>query len=417
MRSATSANSLVWRTLAATLLVLISLGVATLLLEVLVRTFAPTTDFLWQGDPDIGIKLIPGKLGRSVKRGEFDVQVRVNSIGFRDREHSIAKASETQRVVLLGDSFIEAIQVPFEESINAKLELRLRANGHPAEIINFGVSGSGTARQYLALRRYGVRYSPDLVLLFFVGNDISDNSRRLQGRTYLPYPRTTEDGKLARDSTGQPLFTPFVDSTGSGSNLLTLLKDHWKTYRFLRELVDATPAVAEAAYKLGLPSESPHAPAADKANSLGFFEIYRTPPKALWSEAWQVTEELLLATRDLAESNGAQFAVVLIPAAWEVYPRQWEQAVERIPAMRSASLNPEEPSRRLVSFLQAHGVAVFSLLPQFRTGAGKGPPLYIEGDGHWTSAGHELAADLLKDPISQILSVHGHAAMNHDRHK
>jgi hypothetical protein len=63
------------------------------------------------------MKLIPGKRGQAVQRGIFSTEIEVNSAGFRDREHSIEKQAGTRRVVLLGDSFLEAIQVPFDRSM------------------------------------------------------------------------------------------------------------------------------------------------------------------------------------------------------------------------------------------------------------------------------------------------------------
>src|SRR5215813_7966746 len=101
--SATSL-SLPKRVAMLTLLTLIGLGLGVCLLEVTVRLFFPTTDFLWQWDSRIGMKLVPGMHGRSVKRGAFDVLVNVNSAGFRDREHSVDKPAGTKRIVLLGDS-------------------------------------------------------------------------------------------------------------------------------------------------------------------------------------------------------------------------------------------------------------------------------------------------------------------------
>ena len=228
-----SDSSLTKRFLLAASLVALSLTLALALLEVALRLFYPMSDFLWQWDTRIGMKLIPGKQGRSIKPGVFDVAVSVNAEGFRDRDHAREKPPGTYRVALLGDSFVEAIQVPFEDSITAVLQRRLERHGVKVETINFGVSGSGTARQYLALREYGLRYQPDLVLLFLVGNDISDNSRRLKGAPYYPYPLLTQDGKLLRSDAGEPLFTSFA-APAPGLALPDAVKHHWKTYRFLR---------------------------------------------------------------------------------------------------------------------------------------------------------------------------------------
>src|SRR5262249_16110352 len=93
------------RLMALRLLVVTGLVISVCLFEVTVRLFYPTSDFLWQWDSRIGMRLVPGMHGRSVKPGIFDVPVDVNSVGFRDREHSIEKPAGTKRIVLLGDSF------------------------------------------------------------------------------------------------------------------------------------------------------------------------------------------------------------------------------------------------------------------------------------------------------------------------
>jgi len=387
------------------LLVALGIGFGACLLEITVRLFFPTTDFLWQWDSRIGMRLVPGLHGRSVKPGAFDVAVDVNSAGFRDREHSIEKPAGTKRIVVLGDSFVEAIQVPFKDSITAQLENRLKSDGARTEVINFGVSGTGTARQYLALREYGLEYKPDLVLLLFVGNDFSDNSRQLQGRPYVPYPQTTSDGKLAHDESGQPRFTAFADQSSSVAPLTGILKNHWKSYRFIRETVDNSPAINRLLYSVGLMSTPPETVNSLAADNFGFYEIYRVKQKPVWEQAWGLTEELLLAVRDLTESHSAQFAVVLVPAAWEVYPKLWEGVLEKTPSLRKAELDLDQPSKRLTGFLNEHGVTVLSLLDSFRKQAANRPPLYFQNDGHWTSEGHRLAAELVARPVSAMLET------------
>src|SRR5437870_7682252 len=145
-----------------TLCILIGFGFALGVVssELLVRELFPVSDFLWQWDPVIGMKLIPGKRGRWVKQGIYDVSVEVNSAGFRDREHAVEKPRGVHRVILLGDSQVEALQVPFEETIGSLLENRLQKTDVPSEVINLGVSGTGTAREYLTLREYGLKYKP-----------------------------------------------------------------------------------------------------------------------------------------------------------------------------------------------------------------------------------------------------------------
>jgi len=389
------------RLVSSCLLLAFGFGLGLLSSEILVRALFPVSDFFWQWDPVIGMKLVPGKHGRSVKQGVYDVRVDVNSAGFRDREHAIKKPSGVYRVVLLGDSQVEALQVPFEQTITSVLEDRLEKERIPSEVINFGVSGAGTAREYLALREYGLKYKPDLVLLFFVGNDFGDNTRQLKGLSYIPYPKTSEDGSLVLDGTEHPTFNAFADQTSRLSPLTSVLRDHSKGYHLIRDTIDALPPLGDI--WSGLRPKSAILAASDQSvgSDFGLYEIYRTTPKPAWAKGWRVTEELLLAVRNLAKESGVPFGVVVVPAAWEVYPQRWAEVLSQVPAMREAPLDVDLPNRNLVRFLNEHDVHTIDLLNDFRARATKDPFLYLRGDGHWTAAGHRLAADLVNEQIAK----------------
>ena len=67
---------------------------------------------------------------------------------------------------MLGDSFIEAFQVPFEKTVGEVLGRELSTlRGTPVEVLNFGVGGYGTTQELLTLKQQVWKYSPDLVVL------------------------------------------------------------------------------------------------------------------------------------------------------------------------------------------------------------------------------------------------------------
>jgi SGNH hydrolase-like domain, acetyltransferase AlgX len=393
-----------WKSKFAVNFVLVSFGIviAALFLELTVRIFVPVSDFFWESNPVLGTKLVPYKRGRWVRRGLFDVQIQINSHGFRDREHSYEKAAGNKRVAMLGDSYLEALQVPWERSITYQLEEKLRSKGIRAETINLGVSGFGTGREYLMLRDCGLSYKPDLVLLFFVGNDLLNNSVRLEGKPYLPYPLVNGDKLLSRDSSGEPRFTSIVDTRSSLSFITGFLKDRSASFRLLRTTIDSSPGINEILYRLGLVSTISDK-GSNAGNDFGLYEVYRSAEKEALSESWVITEQLVLEIRRLAATHSVKFAVVLVPAPWEVYPALWQAVLNRLPAMRLVSMDLEKPSLRLRSFLKAHGIMYMDLLPGFRDQANSSPLLFFEPDNHWTPAGHRLAADLIIDPTVSIL--------------
>ena len=130
---------------------------------------------------------------------------RINAHGLRDREYAYEKEPGTFRVLALGDSFTAAIEHPVDQTWTKFLERRLNARSGDLtfEVINAGRSASGTGYQYLWYDTEGYKYSPDLVLLVVIGNDLTDNFRALaerEGRHWLWDPFfELRDGELVRD--------------------------------------------------------------------------------------------------------------------------------------------------------------------------------------------------------------------------
>ena len=76
-------------------------------------------------DRDLGWTLEPGaEFSRQVPGGI--VSVRYNSEGYRDTEHSGAPPADTIRIVVLGDSYMEANMVPLEQVFHKQLEKNLK---------------------------------------------------------------------------------------------------------------------------------------------------------------------------------------------------------------------------------------------------------------------------------------------------
>src|SRR5262249_36956349 len=118
--------------------------------------------------------------------------VRVNSAGFRGPEWNVAKPPNTYRIAVVGDSFTEAPHVAYEQTFGAVAQRALSEcpvlRGKRAQVMNFGIDGYATAQELVTLRRHVWQYSPDLVVLaFFSGNDLRNNSVALEGDKCRPF--------------------------------------------------------------------------------------------------------------------------------------------------------------------------------------------------------------------------------------
>ena len=128
----------------------------------------------------------------------------INQDGLRGPDYETAKRDDTLRIAVLGDSFTSGFEVPFESTFGQVLERHLSkcraTRDRRVEVLNFGQRGSGTGEQLLILREKVLKYEPDAVVLaFFAGNDIRNNSRALQ-RGNRPYFVRDDQGRLALDA-------------------------------------------------------------------------------------------------------------------------------------------------------------------------------------------------------------------------
>lgn len=96
--------------------------------------------------------------------------IHTNSRGLRSPEHLPDNPNRKRRILVLGDSFAFGWGVDDHETFPAQLQARMP----DAEVINLGVSGYNLAQSHRLLVAEGLRYEPDLVILSFCHNDVTD---------------------------------------------------------------------------------------------------------------------------------------------------------------------------------------------------------------------------------------------------
>jgi hypothetical protein len=350
----------------------------------------------WQHDERAGSRLRPGAEGWSLSEGS--AYVKVNSRGLRDREHALPKPSGVYRIAVLGDSYAEALQVDLEETFWWRLARRLEACGFQPgkriEAVNFGVSGYGTAQQLVTLRLRAWDYAPDLVLLaFFPGNDVRNNSRALEREKERPF-FVLRDGALVLDDS----FTAdasWLDSRETGRRRAPL--HHLRLYQLMRKVRAGnleprhnTP-IAAAVADGGKPTLSLSERGLDE-------NVLREPTDAAWREAWAVTEALVVAMQRESGAHGARFVVAVLSNAGAVYP---DPAVRRRYAEFLGVNDLLYPERRLRELGERRGIEVVTLTEDMQRHA-DATRTYLHGFantrlgfGHWNQAGHALGAELI----------------------
>jgi hypothetical protein len=120
----------------------------------------------WKTAPNCSFVSTGGRMN-----AEFFQEITTNSHGFRDKERTLTKPPETIRIAFMGDSMIEAFQVPFEKTAGQVLENKLNRiltpeNDRNFEVLNFGVGNYGLGQMFLIYKEIASKFQPDYVLVF-----------------------------------------------------------------------------------------------------------------------------------------------------------------------------------------------------------------------------------------------------------
>lgn len=99
--------------------------------------------------------------------------VSTDSLGYRGTSFPRAKPAGEVRVFFTGDSFTYGAFVDDSLTVPARLQQQLRAGCREARVINAGLGGSTISEQSEMIQR-GLVLDPDIVVLMFYDNDITD---------------------------------------------------------------------------------------------------------------------------------------------------------------------------------------------------------------------------------------------------
>lgn len=356
-----------------------------LVVEIGLRVLVPKPFLGYQYDESSGTGLIPGSEGWWTVEGVN--YIRINAAGSNDdREYSVEKTPGTYRVVVLGDSYVEALQVAPGESFSRVLEGRLNEECQVEgvrtfEILQFGVSGHGAPQYWQTWLSRAREFQPDLVLaLITTGNDFRNAVEELEGDSGRPY-FVARNGDFEWDMS-------FRDESPLNPELHV-----WARIR--PWVLDASRTVAVAWESLRRIRDTVRAGSQPQDALMGDNTIYR--PYEQLSSSWQQGYLATLAAIDALESGtedaGSEFLAVIGTNDPQVHP---SASVRAQLAIRLGVTDLDGPSRWLTRELAKAGVPYVDLVPELRaeaeaTGIGMHgqPP---DWGGHWNAVGHQVVA-------------------------
>ena len=134
--------------------------------------------------PEAGFVKPPDTELRASNNLDYRQVSRVNSLGFLDREPpSPERAAASCHLTILGDSFIEAREVPITSKVQVRLEELAAAERPDLDLTTsaFGLRDTRQVQQLAFFDAYARPLEPKAVVLALVLNDLRNNSSLLRG--------------------------------------------------------------------------------------------------------------------------------------------------------------------------------------------------------------------------------------------
>jgi len=354
------------------LLALASIVVTLVALELGVRLVAPQdvdlydADKLLRNDTEAGFRLY-----RARAASHFSgVDVRINSLGFRDREVLLPKPAEVFRILAVGDSVTFGFGVELAETYAKRLERRLSTlagGGRRVEVVNAGLGDTGLDYSLFVLQTRARRLEADLVLVGIVLNDIYDYEEAAQGRAAA--------GRVSRRL--------------RDLNYGLLRRSHLYLVNYL--------ALRSALYRRGLLDIN-----AIRGHSFLALADSSERQARAWRSSLALLERLVQAGKDAR----IPLVFVVFPLGLQLDEQALQTYRDALGIRVGASALAGIPQRRLADFAAAHGTPLVDLLPAFR--ASRGEWLFLRGRSishdwvHPSPAGHRVAAEEIARALARL---------------
>ncbi len=354
-----------------------------------------------QFDPLTGWSKKPGATSTR-KTPEFNVRYEINALGLRDSDTtSYAKPAGTYRVLCLGDSFTLGYTVDEHDLFVEQLGRAWRSEGRRVDVVNAGTEGWSTDQEIEWFLSEGVKYQPDLVLIFPYENDLYWNGQTQYRR--FPKPRFGADGVLDSPPLKDPGPTSWSEHTALGLLFQGTPKDPSGIYEvpFEQTKFSLSSGKQGEAAVVKKPGQLPREWAA----------LMVTPPDFML-DAIARTRGGLSTLRDACAKSAAKLVVVPIP------PKAAVQQGALDSLRGSVCLRDEgwKPNQSVLTFLElAHGLGISALDPTDalravartpeRSGAARADPdleapeLYFVRDWHFNPRGNLEFAHFLHDQL------------------
>ena len=389
--------------------VLGTLLVVYLVLEGWARLFPPKDQMVWPlvQDPAVGSRFQANARVVLSNGLDFRVEERTNEAGFLDRPlPPAARKPGTCRIAIIGDSFVEAAQVPNSQKVQVELERLMKARWPTlgVETMAFGFSGTGQLNQLGYLDAHVRPRKPDLIVLVFVSNDFANNSSLLESIRVGWHPAHTPR-VFARETANGAIEVQPIDANWMSWRLPAAQDERpWlharlhrasRFYRWLyAKLTLQYPAVAQ--WMGREPTEADRTRA--RIDGIAGLDPQYARLLKGWGQASPNIDLMFQEPDPLPDAF--QQALRFTGFAFDTYKARAAADGSKLAVLTTHEVR-DRAEQRLRAMLKEKDIPLLSLNEHIAARGGKTADAHWRHDGHWSPQGHTWAAETVLGHIDK----------------
>ncbi len=331
------------------------------------------------------------------------MRVAVNSFGIRGPEIPPKRPGES-RILILGDSFIQALHIDYDKTVGRVLERKI--DKPDVRVVQHGMSSWSPLLEWNWLLKKGLTLEPNTVVLVLCPNDFWDAESGHDDAAYVKSAIFAPDGTPSFDISPASYWGAYkLQLFRRAFWTIPALCQHWRP-QFSQSQIDALLAADERSFAAALDRIAPQTavPGLHSSNMSIRNHLKLARPSDKWDAATRTNVARSLGyvenIRTLLENKQVKLVITLTPFAWNV-SRDEMKIGRRFYRFADCDISLEPFANKIRDYCRDHQVEYVDLLSAFKKYPSRdGARLFLQSDGHWNEIGHAVAADALFEALT-----------------
>jgi len=316
------------------------------------------------------IKYKPNQTGVYRVKNEIAAAYRINAQGWNSSHAAYTRSSGAEPLIaVIGDSYVEALQVEVTEAFPEQLE---RLLGPPFRVYRMGISGAPLSQYLEILRKEVIPLNPKIVVINLVHNDFDESFRFKPGFYTSSFLKIDISSGTPTELAPTEFVKPWYSAVRNSASWRYMVNRNGLRLSFIRDSL------------LGKPT----------------LELHKTqmvaPPTIDTQTTHEVTSYLIDAIRSATQAIGAQLLIVIDGDRQLIY--------QGSPVDSASDSDPSALNRMMRDITEGLAIPFLDLHPAFANDyITQGEKFNFESDFHWNLHGHTVATQAIFPVLHSLL--------------